>query len=573
MPGGRPGVETEDVTSASALHWRPATLLAAAATVAALACALLAANAAGSVRSSATDHAHPELLKTVPIGKSPWSDARSVLSISPQRLGALAAGDRIQATGEQELTICLKPNPRHPGDGQPCVGDMYGFNPTLKAKLVLAPSASSSNGSNTVTISKTVSLTCHQNHPVRNHHCVVAVPWSSFKVTDPGKLPCPADACYLNMVVSAHHSQAGSNNKVVVGSSDDNGNIHQSLGKLSAVRLRPADSRPKTTWRGGRATKKLPVARKGGDLKKKVIYSAKIKKLKAGDQLVVDAKARTAIGHLPYNVFQRTELVLAKSRKSIKPFGKVAESTSRVSASNGINCTQKKSGHSNVCTIRKGGILSVKKGAKGPFFVNVVAGQSAVGTAPMYNRWRSGHVAKVPRRGGFVKVKRYRGSGSCRTCATGWTSFRAADPPSGKVSALVRQLAGFKIFSGQYNCKWRRDPVAYVCHWTASGRVGDSPRYECSSKAWYRKKAKNFKINVCKDQLGAQLWNRLVNAKVPVAPSYAGACKDKGGGIYRCKWYGEGVTGALEGRFCSGYGRYDTDRHSWRIDTCTNPNA
>jgi hypothetical protein len=544
-------------------------MLTAGVALASIASGLIAADAAGSARSSATKHIGGERVKTVPIGKSPWSEARSVLSINPSRLGALAAGDRIKATGEQELTICLKPNPNHPGDGQPCVGKMYDFNPTLKARLVLAPSASSATGSNTLTVSKTVSLTCHQNHPVRNHHCVVSVPWSGFQVTDPGNLPCPANACYLNMVVSAHHPQAGSDHKVVVGSSDDNGRIHQSLGKLSAVRLRPGKSKPRTAWRGGRATKKLPVVRKGGDLKKKVIYSAKIKKLKPGDQLVVDARARTAIGHLPYNVFQRTEVVLAKSRKSIKPFGKVTDSTARVSASNGFNCTQGKSGHSNVCTIRKGGVLSVNKRAKGPFFVNLVAGQSAIGTAPTYNRWRPGHASKIPRHGGFVKVRRYSGNGSCRTCETGWTPFRAANPPKGKVGNLVKQLAKFKIFQGRYNCKWRRHPAEYVCKWTASGRVGDSRRYECSSKAWYRKGTKGFKVKVCKDQLGAQLWNRLVNAKDPVAPSYTGACDEKEGHRFKCKWFGEGVRGDLAGHYCKGYGHYDAREHSWRVDPCT----
>ncbi len=528
--------------------------------------------AAASVRTSATDHARPELLKTIPIGGSPWSEARSVMSIPPARLGSLANGDVVGATGEAEITICLKPDPLHPGGGQPCVGDIYSYNPELKAKLVLAPSSSASNGSNTKDISRTVSLTCRQDHPVRNHHCVVSVPWKKFKISDTSSLPCDPAKCFINMLVSASNSNARSGEKVVVGSSDDNKRIHQSLGKVSAVRYR-GSSKPKR-WRGGRVTSKIPVVAKESKVKRTVAYSARIAKLKSGDQLVVDANVRTAIKGLPYNVFQRTEVVLAKSRHSIKPFGKLSESTARISASNGFNCTQGRSGHSNVCTIRKGGILSVKRNAKGPFYVNVVVGQSAIGTSTQYKRWRSGQKSKVPRRGGWVKVERYKGTGSCKTCSTGNVSFSGSNQPSSdRPAKLVRQLAGFGITEGTYNCLTRTQPTEYICKWTAEGRVGSSPRYECNSKAWYRKKAGNFDLNVCKEQLGAQLWNQLVNADIPVLPNYTGACKEMQNGNFVCKWYGEGVLGNLEGRFCKGVGVYDPKAHRWNVDRCKNPNA
>jgi hypothetical protein len=528
---------------------------------------LLCSLAPASVRSTATKHGKGERIKTVPIAKRAWGKPRSVMSLSRKQIGKLRRGDKIKAMGEVELTICLKPDPRHPGGGQPCVGDMYGYNPTMKARLVLAPSARAAGPGSTKRISRTVSLTCHQNHPNRNHHCVVAVPWGGMKITDPGSLPCKPARCRVNMIVSVHHPNAGAGDRVVVGSSDDNKRIHQGKGKLSAVRYRPGDTKPKKRWRGGRATKRVPVVSKSAKIKRKVIYSAKVGKVRAGDQLVVDARVRTAIGHLPYNVFQRTEVVLAKSRKSTRAFGKATETTARISASNGLNCTQGKSGHSNVCTLRKGGVVGIKKGRKRPLFVNVVVGQHAIGTATQYRKWRPGQRSKVPKRGGYVRVERYRGG--CGGCATGLVRFSKSKRPSQRKPAkLVQQLSRFGIHRGKLSCFTRRHPRQYVCSWKSSGRIGSSPRYRCHSKAWWRNKAGRFKLKVCKDQLGAQLWNRLVHAKIPVAPSYTGACKEKKGRKFKCKWFGEGVRGELAGRYCKGYGRYDARKHTWRIDPC-----
>lgn len=530
----------------------------------------LSADAGASVRTSATPHANPELLKTIPIAKRPFDSPRSVLSIPPNKLGALADGDTISGMGEAEITICLKADPSVPGDGQPCVGNIYDYNPVLKARLVLAGGKRDGNPAGTLPISRTKTLTCHQNHPVRNHHCVIAVPWSSWKV-DTSKLPCRPAACHMNMVVSAHHPASRSGELVVVGSSDDNRRIHQGLGKLSAVRHR-GSSRAKR-WRGGRVTKKAPVVSRRASIDKRVIYSARVSNLRAGDQLVVDAQARIGIGHLPYNVFQRSEVVLAKSKHSIKQFGKIADSTARISASNGLNCTQGRSGHSDTCTIRKGGILSVKKRARGPLYVNFVVGQHAIGVG--YQKWRSGDSSKIGKRGGFVRVSRYHGQGSCQTCPTGWVSFSAdRQPSSARPAKLVKQITAFGITEGRYNCKGRRGgPSSYICNWEASGRVGSSPRYECTIKAWWRAKHKRFDMPGCKDFIGAKLWDRLGRLPIPVAPTFAGACKPLASGNYRCRWYGHGAVGALLGKYCKGEATYFVRTHAWSIDRCTNPNA
>lgn len=528
-----------------------------------------ATEARGAVRTAALDYGKAERVKTLPITSRPWQETRSVMSLPPQRVGELISGDKIEAGGEAEFTICLKPNPRHPGSGQPCVGEMYGYNPTIKAKLVLAQSESSTADVQTKPLSKTKSLTCRQDHPVRNHHCVVSIPFSSIRIPDAESLPCEGGRCHINMIVSAHHPGAGSNEKVVVGSSDDNKRIHQGLAQLSSLRHRPgARSKPSKTFRGGRSRKKLRVVSKDSKIKRQVIYSAKVSRLKRGDQLVVDAQAQTKIGHLPYNVFHRTEVVLAKNRRSTKPFGKVLEGTARISASNGLNCTKGKSAHSSPCKILKTGVMSVKKKAKGPFYVNVVAGAHAIGTTPQVRKWRKSHRAKVSKGGGYVRVHRYKGSSACKTCSTGKTKWGPNNKPSsGKPKQLVKQLGRFGIDRGTYDCGNRSDG-SYVCNWTSEGRFGDGPRYRCDSKAFYRKKSGRFDIKVCKDQLASQLWHFLVNRPGdPVDPTFTGVCNevDKG---YRCKWFGDKASGPKAGRGCKGFGLYRLPEHSWAIDTC-----
>ena len=524
-------------------------------------------SATASVRTTSTEYGKAELVKTMPITKQPWQETRSVMSLGPDRVGELLAGDRLEVAGDFEVTVCLKPDPRHPGNGQPCVGEMYGYNPTIRAQLVLAPTSRSTGPSQTKPISRVRTLSCRQDHPVRNHHCVVSIPWSGLKISDPSKLPCQSGACNVNMLVTAFNPDAGSGEKVVIGSSDDSKRIHQGLAQLSSVRYRPGDSNPSKTWRGGRTRKSMPVVSKNSHIDRKVIYSARVSNLKAGDQLVVSARAQAAINRLPYNVFQRTEVVFAKSKSSTKAFGKVLDTTARVSASNGFNCTQKKSAHSKDCRIDKTGVLSVKERAKGPFFVNLVVGQQAIGFDGQTAKWRPGHSSTV-QKGGYVRVERYSGSSACKTCATGWTNFSPNNRPnSGKPAKLISQLAPFGITSGSYNCAGRTDG-SYVCKWHSGGRFGNSPKYNCETRATMPKGAKRFNIKACKEALAAQLWNELRNQREPVQPSFTGVCNKQGRGDYRCKWFGDGVEGPIADKGCKGYGVYKLPEHRWVIDPC-----
>lgn len=524
---------------------------------------LTAAPAGAAVRTTATEHGKAERMKTLPISQGAWQQTRSVMNLGPGRIGDLRSGDRLRVGGDFEITTCLKPNPNHPGNGQPCVGNMYGFSPKIRAKIVLAPGPDVTAASRTKTISRTIALKCNQKPPNRNHHCVVSVPWSTVSIGAEGSLPCQPNACHVNMLATAYDSSAGSGHKVVLGSSDDNKRITQKKAKLNAVRYRPGTTRANKRWRGGRATKKVPVGPEDSKIKRKVIYSAKVQRLRAGDQLVVDAKALTKIGRLPYNVFQRTEVVFAKKRNSTKPAGKVLDTTARVSASNGLNCTQGKSAHSNVCSLRKTGILSVKKNVRGPFFVNLVVGQHAIGIRS--GKWRSGDKSKVIRRG-FVKVEKLKGKSVCNTCSTGWTRFAPNIPTGGDPGKLVEQLRPFGITQGSYNCINRTSPKQLNCKWRSAGRFGAAPAYACDRKAILYPGRDRFVLKVCKEAMVADLWNRLLQRSPSIKPRFVGGCKEWNGNDYRCSWQGDGQGGTIKGRYCTGKGIYRLPEHRWTVN-------
>jgi hypothetical protein len=63
-----------------------------------------------------------------------------VMSLSADKVGDLEDGDRLEDRADVEVTVCLNPNPRHPGANNKCVGKTYGYNPTVRAWLVLGPS-------------------------------------------------------------------------------------------------------------------------------------------------------------------------------------------------------------------------------------------------------------------------------------------------------------------------------------------------------------------------------------------------------------------------------------------------
>ena len=94
------------------------------------------------------------------------------MSLQPGNLGDLRDGDRLDATAEVEVSVCLKPNELH-GSDRPCIGRTYGYDPSVIAELVLAD-GDPRPGRNAVSLGSD-QLTCAQSQPNRNHHCVLVI--------------------------------------------------------------------------------------------------------------------------------------------------------------------------------------------------------------------------------------------------------------------------------------------------------------------------------------------------------------------------------------------------------------
>jgi hypothetical protein len=554
-------------------HALPVAVLAAALLLAALAAGgqaherAVARAGADQVRTATNEFRKGDRVKTVPIGRNAWQYPRSIMSLNPREVGALEPGRRLKVSADAEVTVCAKASGGH--SGTPCVGRTYGYDPYLKMKIVAGPSAGSTGGSNTVDLTPAESMTCSQHQPNRNRHCVLGIPWKSVTVPSASRLPC-APGCHVNLVLAADRSSAQGGDVVVVGSSDDNRRVHQGRSQLSSVLFSGSD-RPLRTYRRGKPyRRKLKVGPDDSDGNRQVAYSLPLGGLRKGDQLVVEGKAVTGIGSLPYNVTQRASLIFTNKPGSVKPNGKLIETNPRLSADNGYGCTHGPSGHRNPCTVFKNGVVSVKKSSKKPWYINFVVSQEASDVAPKASRWRPSDRVSISG-GGYVTAWKYRGVSSCVDCAIGGVGGFAFSPdrkPASKLfRRLVKRLASFGISQGRYSCEGRRNgPAKLVCKWHSDGAFGQSRKYVCDSKAYLSKQHK-WTVKVCKDALGAQLWHLLQQRGID--PSYAGACKQRRKHAFRCKWYAKGER-ASGPYFCRGYGRYSSKSHRWDIDACRN---
>ncbi len=523
---------------------------------------------ADQVQTASNEFRKGDRVKTVPIARNAWQSARSIMSLSPKDVGTLTAGRRLEVSGDAEVTVCTKASGGH--SGTPCVGRTYDYDPYLKMKIVAGPSPGSTGGANTVDLTGAKSITCSQHQPERNRHCVLGIPWNGIDVPSRDRLPCAPSNCYVNLVLSADRSNAQDGDVVVVGSSDDNKQIHQGRSQLSSILFTGSDRPERTYRRGTPYKKKLKVGPDDSASHPQVAYSLPLGGLRKGDQLIVEGKAVTGIGSLPYNITQRTSLVFTNKPGSVKPNGKIIETNPRLSADNGYGCTHGPSGHRNPCTIGKYGVISVKKSSKKPWYVNFVVSQEASDVAPQAGKWRSSDRVSISG-AGYLTALKYRGTSSCSDCAIGGGSsfsFSPGTEPGSKVfKRLVNGLNAFGITQGRYACQRRsQGPAKLICKWHSDGTFGQSRRYVCDSKAYLGKK-NNWSIKVCKDALGAQLWHLLQERGI--SPTYAGACKDKSKHRFVCKWYAKGER-ASGPYFCRGYGRYSSKSHHWDVDACRN---
>lgn len=324
------------------------------------------AERAPDVRVAHKSH-YAERFTKLPIGHSATDEPRTLISLSPDQVEPMLEGDKLNSQAEFEMTICLKPGP---GSSQPCVGRMYGYSPHVTAQIFLSPSTRP-DARGAIAVSKRESLTCSQQIPNRNRHCVLTVPAGR------ADLNRNCQHCFLNLVVSAWHPAAQHGQVVSMGSFDDDEHVEQNRAELSMVWLRDFE-RPKPKETRRLRMGRIPVVNEGREPTRHVIYSLPVRHPQAGDRYYVESHFVVGIDHLPYNAAIRNEILIGSKRTSIEPKGNYGVTGYPVvSPRNGWTCTRGDSGHESPCAMSKGGVVEFTEDSNKTYFINLAVGSEA----------------------------------------------------------------------------------------------------------------------------------------------------------------------------------------------------
>ncbi len=289
---------------------------------------------------------------------------------------ALRRGDILRATAELQLsTTCVLPEPR-------CIGSRYSYSPRMDAQVVLASSPNATGGSSADPISKVRTKRCNQQRPNRNHHCVFVFGDAVRRVKNAGNLPCPPNACFLNVIASADHPNAGAGDVVIVGADRPDGSVDGDKARIDGL-LERGDVPPPQTKEGDQKMRDtVPITPSGdGPAGQRVVRSLRLDGLRKGDVIRISARQRIGISSVPYNVFIGTRMILSTSPTETRTNGFVANvisSGGEITEQNGFNCTQGESAHQDPCNAPKAATAVVKRrmpergGEPKPVFVNIV---------------------------------------------------------------------------------------------------------------------------------------------------------------------------------------------------------
>jgi len=344
-----------------------------------------------------------ETRATIPITRSRGTQPFVVLSERVKAGGGLRRGDILRATAELQLsTTCVTFEPR-------CIGSQYSYSPRMDGQVVLASSPTATGGSDADPISGVDTRRCNQKRPNRNHHCVLVFHDAVKRVRNVGNLPCPPDACFLNVVASADHENAGAGDVVVVGADRPDGSVDGDKGRVDGLLERGAIPRPAVQEGGAKMRDTVPIE-PSGNKGRRVVRSLRINGLRKGDALRIRAKQRIGISSVPYNVFIGTRVIIATSRTEIRTNGFVAKTFSsggEITEQNGFNCTHGGSTYQDPCNSPKAATAYVKRdlplmnGQPKPVFVNIVmAGLPKLASAQPNDR--------MSVRDGEIRAERYR---------------------------------------------------------------------------------------------------------------------------------------------------------------------
>jgi hypothetical protein len=349
------------------------------------------------------DRGPNETRGTLPITQSRGAQPYVVLSERVMAGGGLRRGDILRATAEVQLSnTCATTEER-------CIGSHYSYSPRMDGQVVLGSSPTATGGSSADPISRMKTIRCNQKRPNRNHHCVLVFSDAAQRVRNVGNLPCPPDACYLNVVASADFRNAGGGDVVVVGADRPDGTIDGDKARVDGLIERGAIPPPRVTDGGAKMRDSVPIAPSGDD-GRRVVRSLRLDGLRKGDALRIDAKQRIGISSVPYNVFIGTRVIIATSPTNIHTDGFVSQAFSsggEISEQNGFNCTQGRSTYQNPCNTPKAATAFVRRkmpqkhGEPKPVFVNIVmAGLPKLTTAQPNDKMSVGD--------GEIRAERYR---------------------------------------------------------------------------------------------------------------------------------------------------------------------
>jgi hypothetical protein len=338
--------------------------------------------ATDTVRFGTTGN-HSELVQSIPITRSPKENQTVAMSIPPEKLPDLLAGDELRVNAEiQPSTTCVE-------RGSRCVGRRYRINPFMRARLVLADAADPA--ASAIELAPGESVRCTQRRPNRNHHCPLVFRSASLEISNLGALPCPPDACYVNLLLSADHPKAKPGNRIVLGGDRPSGKVAQDKGRISAITVRNGATPPTTAVdQVIRPRRGLPLHPRKEGSRKRVIHSIQVPQLGAGDILQATATYRAAQpkgrkgsggkrrrGRHAYNAFIASDLILADGPSSTTPTKAVRTTGLRgeLAEGNGFNCTQRSSGFRRPCFVEKAGAVKINNQQQGEVvvYLNLVA--------------------------------------------------------------------------------------------------------------------------------------------------------------------------------------------------------
>jgi hypothetical protein len=320
-----------------------------------------------------------ETQRTIPIARTPGAGSRTVMTMSPNDLPSLAAGDILTVSAEVEVTTdCLNREPP-----KQCRGSSYRFNPVVAAQPILAAGPDEATGPSTLPVGERRRITCRQKPPSRERHCMIVFTSAELVVEDPGALPC-APQCHLNLVIDAHHPDARANDRLIIGSSGPNGSVRQDKGRINVIRTRGADPTmpppppPPGTLATATDTRLIAGLTLDKPPRKAVVYSQPLEDVQAREQLAVRGVVQTGITRLRHNTNVSAKIILADRPTATRPGLNALDASllgGEITEHNGFNCTQL----TTPCITDKVGVIGIVRDARQTLYANLVLGIGRVG--------------------------------------------------------------------------------------------------------------------------------------------------------------------------------------------------